>query len=56
MTAFDMGTKSNNTRTVWRNLNASVIKFNQDLIDKEGVIAAYEEGEKSIGDVVFQNR
>jgi hypothetical protein len=56
MTAFDMGTKSNNTRTAWRNLNASVIKFNQGLIDKQGVIDAYEEGEKSIGDVVFQNR
>ena len=33
--AFDMGTKSNNTRIACRKLNLSIIRFNQGIIKKK---------------------
>jgi hypothetical protein len=54
MTAFDLGTKSNNMMDAWRHLAFTVMKFNNDLCDKQAVIDAYNEGEKLIGDVTFQ--
>ena len=56
MTAFDLGTKSNNMMNAWRHLNASVIKFNNGECDAKDVIAAYIEGEKLIGNVTFQQQ
>lgn len=53
MTAFNLGAKSNNTRNAWRKLNAAIMKFNQNIVDKEAVIRAYEEGESLIGGVSF---
>jgi hypothetical protein len=41
MTAFDLGTKSNNMMNAWRLLNATVIKFKNDECDKRAVIHAY---------------
>ena len=54
MTAFDLGTKSNNMTNAWRHLNAAVIKFNRGLCYPEDVIQAYIEGETTIGNVTFQ--
>jgi hypothetical protein len=56
MTAFDLGTKSNNMMNAWRHLNASVIKFNNGECDKKYVIDAYIQGEKLIGNVTFQQQ
>jgi hypothetical protein len=56
MTAFDLGTKSNNMMNAWRHLNASVIKFSNVECDTKDVIAAYIEGEKLIGNVTFQQQ
>lgn len=53
MTAFNLGAKSNNTRNAWRKLNAAMMKFNQNIVNKEDVIRAYEEGESLIGGVTF---
>lgn len=53
MTAFNLGAKSNNTRNAWRKLNAAMLKFNQEIVSKEYVIRAYEEGESLIGGVTF---
>ena len=54
MTAFDLGTKSNNMMNAWRLLNATVIKFKNDECDKRSVINAYIEDERQIGNVTFQ--
>jgi hypothetical protein len=54
MTAFDLGTKSNNMTNAWRHLNATVIKFNNGVSDREEVIDAYIDGEITIGNVTFQ--
>jgi RNA polymerase subunit RPABC4/transcription elongation factor Spt4 len=56
MTAFDLGTKSNNMTKAWRHLIAVVIKFNQKLCEKDAVIDAYIESEHIIGDVTFQQQ
>jgi hypothetical protein len=53
MTAFNLGAKSNNTRNAWRRLNTAIMKFNENLMSKNGVIAAYEQGESLIGGVSF---
>ena len=54
MTAFNLGEKSNNFRIAWRLLNVSVIRFNQNLCEKNDVIDAYERGETLIGEVAYQ--
>jgi hypothetical protein len=54
MTAFNLEEKSNNFRAAWRRLNVATIKFNQNLSEKDDILGAYEEGERLIGDVVFQ--
>jgi hypothetical protein len=54
MTAFDLGTKSNNMTNAWRHLNAAVIKFNNGVCKREEVIDAYIAGEITIGNVTFQ--
>jgi hypothetical protein len=36
------------------NLWPAVVKFNRGLCDNKAVIKAYEEGEKTIGDVTYQ--
>jgi hypothetical protein len=56
LTAFDLGTKSNNMMNAWRQLMAAVIKFNQQENQKKDVIIAYIEGEKLIGNVTFQQQ
>jgi hypothetical protein len=56
MTAFDLGTKSNNMMNACRQLNASAIRFNNGECDKKDVISAYIEGEKLIGNVTFQQQ
>jgi hypothetical protein len=57
LTAFDLGTKSNNMMNAWRQLNAAVIKFNSgEEYNKKEVIKAYEEGERLIGNVTFQEQ
>ena len=40
LTAFNLGTKSNNVRNAWRMLNSAIIKFNHNIIPKKEVIAA----------------
>ena len=54
MTAFDLGTKSNNMMNAWRKLVAAVIKFNRKVYDKKEVIDALIDAEKIIGNVTFQ--
>jgi hypothetical protein len=54
MTAFDLGTKSNNMMDAWRLLAAAVVKFNRELCGRQVVIDAWIEGEKTIGDVTYQ--
>jgi hypothetical protein len=54
MTAFDLGTKSNHMTDAWRHLVVAVVKFNRGVYKKEDVINAYEEGERTIGDVTYQ--
>jgi hypothetical protein len=56
MTAFNLGGKSNNSRAAWRHLNAAIMKFNEGIIEKKDVIQAYEEAERSIGDVTYQDK
>jgi hypothetical protein len=57
LTAFNLGAKSNNTRNAWRRLNAAIMKFNENLVNKSTVIEAFEQGESLIGGVSFsQNR
>jgi hypothetical protein len=41
MTAFNMSEKSNNVRNAWRELNASVMKFNKKIIDEKEMIEMY---------------
>ena len=53
MTAFNLGTKSNNVRNAWRILNYAIIKFNHNLIQTNEVIGVYEEGESLIGGVTY---
>lgn len=53
LTAFNLGTKSNNVRNAWRMLNSAIIKFNHHIISKNDVIAAYEAGEALIGGVAY---
>ncbi len=53
LTAFNLGAKSNNTRNAWRRLNTAIMKFNENLVNKGVVIAAYEQGESLIGGVSF---
>jgi hypothetical protein len=54
MASFNLGEKSNNIRTAWRNLNAIIIKFNQNLSEKDDVIRTYQRSEALIGDVIFR--
>jgi hypothetical protein len=56
LTAFDLGTKSNNMTNAWRKLNAAVIKFNRGICYHEEVIDAYIDGENTIGNVTFQQQ
>jgi hypothetical protein len=51
LTAFNLGAKSNNTRNAWRRLNLAILKFNEHMITKDGLITAYEQGESLIGGV-----
>ncbi|HET9774337.1 MAG TPA: hypothetical protein VFP25_05065, partial [Nitrososphaeraceae archaeon] len=53
MTAFNLGAKSNDTRNAWRELNAAVLKYNQNIVGKAEVIAAYEHAETLIGGLIF---
>lgn len=53
LTSFNLTDKSNNTRNAWRLLNVAVIRYNKGEIDKKGLIQAYDDGEKLIGDVLF---
>lgn len=53
MTAFNLGTKSNDMTRAWRKLAAAVIRFNKGLINEKKVIDAYVEAERLIGDVTF---
>ena len=53
MTAFNLGTKSNDMTNAWWKLTAAVIRFNNGLITKKEVIDAYVEAESLIGDVTF---
>lgn len=55
LAAFNLGTKSNNVRAAWKKLNTAVVKFNVDLISKEEVIKAYEDGEALIGGVSYSS-
>jgi hypothetical protein len=53
LTAFNLGAKSNNTRNAWRELNTTVMRFNQNIVQKSDVINAYERGETMIGGITF---
>ncbi|HJS64255.1 MAG TPA: hypothetical protein VJ767_05300 [Nitrososphaeraceae archaeon] len=53
MTAFNLGAKSNDTRNAWRELNAVVLKYNQNIVGKAEVIAVYEHAETLIGGLIF---
>jgi hypothetical protein len=53
LTAFNLGTKSNDMTNAWRKLTAAVMRFNCGLIKEEDVIKAYIEAESLIGDVTF---
>jgi hypothetical protein len=53
LTSLDIGTKSNNTRNAWRKLNIAMMKYNQNLFNKEQVINAYEEGEALISGINY---
>lgn len=53
LTAFNLGAKSNNTRNAWRRLNTAIMKFNERMITKDALIAAYEQGESLIGGVNY---
>jgi hypothetical protein len=53
LTAFNLGAKSNNTRNAWRRLNTAIMKFNEHMIKKDALIAAYEQGESLIGGVNY---
>jgi hypothetical protein len=53
LTAFNLGAKSNNTRNAWRLLNTAILRFNEGILNKEGVINAYEKGEALIGGISF---
>jgi hypothetical protein len=54
ITAFDLSRKSNNMTDAWRNLVAPVLKFNRGLSQREVVIDAWVQAEKTIGDVTYQ--
>jgi hypothetical protein len=56
MTAFDLGTKSNNMTNAWRKLIDAVIKFNRGVCQQEEVIDALIDAEKIIGNVTFQQQ
>ena len=53
LTAFNLGAKSNNTRNAWRRLNAAIMKFNEHMINKDALMAAYEQGESLVGGVHY---
>lgn len=56
ITAFDLGTKSNNMTDAWRHLTATTIQYNKGLTTMQDVITAYEKGEKTIGNVTFNQQ
>jgi hypothetical protein len=56
ITAFDLGTKSNNMTDAWRHLTATAIRYNKDLCSKKDVINAYVKGERTIGNVTFNQQ
>lgn len=53
MAAFNLSEKSNNVRNAWRELNAAVMKFNQNIIGEKEIIEAYRREEGVVGDVTF---
>jgi hypothetical protein len=53
LAAFNLSKKSNNVRNAWRELNAAVMKFNENIIDEKEVIEKYREAERIVGDVTF---
>jgi hypothetical protein len=55
LSAFDLGTKSNNITNAYRELNLAAIRYNRGLINDIEVIKSYEEGERLIGNVTFQS-
>ena len=55
LSAFDLGTKSNNLTNAFRELNLAVIRYNKGLINDSEVIKSYADGERLIGNVTFQS-
>jgi hypothetical protein len=53
LAAFNLSEKSNNVRNAWRELNAAVMKFNENIIDEKEIIEKYREAERIVGDVTF---
>jgi hypothetical protein len=53
MAAFNLSEKSNNVRKAWRELNAAVMKFNENIIDEKEIIEIYRNQEAVVGDVTF---
>lgn len=52
LTSMNLGTKSNQTRKAWRDLNTAVLRFqNEEDFSIEKLVTAYENGEKTVGDV-----
>jgi hypothetical protein len=51
LSSLDLSSKANRMRDAWRLLNAAVMRYENSLLDVEGLFKAYEEGEKIIGDV-----
>ena len=52
LTSMNLGTKSNQTRKAWRDLNAAILRFqNEKDFPIEKLVTAYEIGEKTVGDV-----
>jgi len=53
MTAFNLGTKSNDMTRAWRKLTAAIIRYNKYIIQKQKVVDQYVGAERLIGDVTF---
>jgi hypothetical protein len=51
LSSLDLSSKANRMRDAWRLLNTAVMRYENSLLDVEGLFRAYEEGEKIIGDV-----
>ena len=51
LSAFDLGLQANKMRRAWRKLNASVIRYQEGVIEVPDLINAYEEAEGLIGDI-----